>query len=78
MKVTVNKTDGKNGAIVRICTVDINGKLTRVGTINFAEDGTTGAKSADVTGIEGKIVRVEVSSFGGALKNFKYTLATAQ
>lgn len=78
MKVTVNKTNGNNGAIVKICAIDKDGKLSRVGTINFAEDGSTGAKSADVTGIEGKIIRVEVASFGGALKNFKYTLATAQ
>jgi hypothetical protein len=78
MKVTVNKRDGGNGAIVKICAVDDKGVLTRVGTINFAEDGTTGAKSADVSGIEGKIVRVEVASFGGALKKFQYTLATAQ
>jgi hypothetical protein len=78
MKVTVNKTDGGNGAVVKICTVDINGKLTRVGTLNFAEDNTTGPKSVDVSGLEGKIVRVEVASFGGALKKFKYTLSTSQ
>lgn len=78
MKVTVNKTDGKNGAIVKICAVDKDGNLSRVGTITFPEDDSTGAKSADVSGIEGKIVRVEVASSGGVTKNFKYTLATAQ
>jgi hypothetical protein len=78
MKVTVNKTDGKNGAIVKICAVDKDGNLSRVGTINFPEDDSTGPKSADVSGIEGKIVRVEVASSGGVTKNFKYTLATAQ
>jgi hypothetical protein len=78
MKVTVNKTDGGNGAIVKICTVDKDGKLSRVGTINFPEDGSSGAKSTDVAGIEGKIVRVEVASFGSAVKKFKYTLATSQ
>lgn len=78
MKVTVNKTDGGNGAIVKICTVDKDGKLARVGTINFPEDSTTGAKSVDVSGVEGKIVRVEVASFGSAVKKFKYTLATSQ
>lgn len=78
MKVTVNKTDGGNGAIVKVCTVDKDGKLARVGTINFPEDKTTGAKSVDVSGVEGKIVRVEVASFGGAAKKFQYTLATSQ
>jgi hypothetical protein len=78
MKVTVNKTDGGNGAIVKICTIEQNGTLARVGTINFAEDSTTGPKSVDVSGVEGKIVRVEVASFGGVAKKFKYTLATSQ
>lgn len=78
MKVTVNKTDGGNGAIVKICVIDKDGKLTRVGTINFPEDNGTGAKSADVSGIEGKIVRVEVASFGSVAKKFKYTLLTTQ
>jgi hypothetical protein len=76
MRVTVNKTDGGNGALVKICAIDENGGLTRVGTLNFAEDNTKGPKSVDVSGIEGKIVRVEVASFGGALKKFQYTLAT--
>jgi hypothetical protein len=78
MKVTINKTDGGNGALVKICAIDKNGALSRVGTINFAEDNSTGAKSADISGVEGKIVRVEVASFGSAVKKFKYTLSTAQ
>jgi len=78
MKVTVNKQNGDNGAIVKICAIDKDNKLTRVGTINFAEDGTTGPKSVDVSGLEGKIVRVEVASFGRAVKNFKYSLTTSQ
>ena len=78
MKVTVNKTDGGNGAIVKICTIDTNGTLTKVGSIKFPEDNSTGAKSVDISGIEGKIVRIEVASFGGALKKFKYTLSTSQ
>jgi hypothetical protein len=78
MKVTVNKTDGGNGAIVKICTIEKDGRLARVGTLNFAEDKSTGPKSVDVSGVEGKIVRVEVASFGSAVKRFQYTLATAQ
>lgn len=78
MTVTVNKTDGGNGAIVKICAVDKDGKLHRVGTINFPEDQSTGAKSVDVSGIEGEIVRVEVASFGSAVRKFQYTLKTSQ
>ncbi len=78
MKVTVNKTDGGNGAIIKICTIEADGRLARVGTINFPEDSSTGPKSVNVSGVEGKIVRVEVASFGGAVKKFKYTLATSQ
>ena len=78
MKVTVNKTDGGNGAIVRVCAIDINAKITSLGSFKFDEDKDTGTKSIDVTGLEGKIVRVEVASFGGAAKNFKYTLTTVQ
>lgn len=78
MKVTVNKTDGGNGALVKVCAIDINGTITKLGSMKFEEDNKTGAKSIDVSGLEGKIVRVEVASFGGALKKFKYTLATSQ
>lgn len=78
MTITVNKTDGGNGAIVKICSIDKEGKLKRVGTINFPEDQDTGAKSVNVSGIEGEVVRVEVASFGSAVKKFKYTLKTSQ
>ena len=77
LTVTVNKTDGRNGAIVKICTADDNGTLKRVGTINFAEDNNTGSKSTTVTGVKGKVIRISVESFGGAAKTFKYTLKTS-
>lgn len=76
MTVEVNKIDGGNGALVKICAVDENGNQTRVGTINFAEDSTTGKKTANVSGIKGKIVRVDIHSFGSAIKKFQYTLTT--
>ena len=78
LTVTVNKTDGRSGAIVKICTADENGTLKRVGTLNFAEDNNTGSKSTTVTGVKGKVVRISVESFGGVAKNFKYTLRTSQ
>ena len=78
LNVTVNKTDGRSGAIVKICTADENGTLKRVGTLNFAEDNNTGSKSTTVTGVKGKVVRISVESFGGLTKSFKYTLRTSQ
>lgn len=76
LTVELNKTDGGNGALVKICTVDENGTTKRVGTINFEENSQTGKKTATVNGIQGKIVRIDVHSFGGALKKFQYTLKT--
>jgi hypothetical protein len=78
MKVEINKTDGGNGAIVQICTVDESGALKRVGTLNFPEDNKTGAKNTTINGIEGKIVRITINSTGSAIKKFKYTLKTSQ
>jgi hypothetical protein len=76
LTVEVNKTDGKNGAIVKICSIDKDGTVKRIGTINFAENDDTGKQSTIVTGVEGKVIRIEVASFGGVAKNFKYTLKT--
>jgi hypothetical protein len=78
MKVTVNKTDGANGALVKICSIGADGKITPHGNIKFDENNNTGAKSLDVSGLEGRIVRIEVASFGKAVAKFKYTLNTAQ
>lgn len=76
LTVEINKTDGGNGALVKICTVDEDGTTKRVGTIRFEENNQTGAQQAVVTGTKGKIVRIDIHSFGGALKKFKYTLKT--
>lgn len=78
MTIELNKVDGGNGGTVKICAVDDKGNLKRVGTINFPEDNSTGAKQTTVTGIEGKIIRVEVASFGSAIKKFQYKLKTSQ
>ncbi len=78
MTVKVNKTDGGNGAIVKICAIDKDQKVTRVGTINFEEKNETGEKSANITGIEGKIIQIEIASFGSVAKKFKYSLTTTQ
>ena len=76
LTVEVNKTDGKNAAIVKICAVDKDGNVSRVGTLNFAENADEGKQSTVVTGVEGKVIRIEIASFGSAVKNFKYTLKT--
>jgi hypothetical protein len=78
LTVEVNKIDGGNGALVKICTVDEAGNLKRVGTLNFAENNQTGPQSATVTGTKGKIVRVDIHSFGGVAKKFQYRLKTSQ
>lgn len=77
LTVELNKTDGGNGALVKICTVDENGVTTRVGTLRFDENTTTGPQQTTVSGTKGKIVRIDIHSFGGALKKFKYTLRTS-
>lgn len=76
LTVEVNKIDGGNGALVKICTVDENGSMKRVGTIRFEADNSTGVKKATVTGVQGKIVRIDFNSFGSALKKFQYTVKT--
>lgn len=78
LTVKVNKLDGGNGALVKICSVDENGTLKRIGTINFAENNETGEKTATVTGVKGKIVRIDFNSFGGVAKKFKYTVITTK
>ncbi len=78
LTIKVNKTDGGNGALVKICSVDENGTQNRIGTINFAEDNKTGEETATVTGVQGKIIRVDIHSFGGVVKKFKYTLKTSK
>jgi hypothetical protein len=74
--VKLNKIDGGNGAIVKICAVSEDGSMKRVGTINFAEDNQTGEKTANLTGVQGKILRVDIASFGGVVKKFQYKLTT--
>ena len=76
LTVEVNKTDGGNGAIIRVCTVDDKGNQQRVGSFRFEENNETGKKSVNVTGTKGKIVRIEISSFGGVAKKFQYQLKT--
>lgn len=74
--VKLNKIDGGNGALVKICSVDDKGNLTRVGTINFAENNETGEKTATVNNVKGKILRIDVHSFGGIAKKFQYRLSS--
>ncbi len=77
LTVSVNKTDGKSGALVKICTVDKDGVVKRVGTLNFAENNDTSTQQTVVTGVEGKVIRLQIASFGGVAKNFKYVLKTS-
>lgn len=78
LKVEVTKTNGENGGFIRVCTIDDKGVVKSVGTAKFEEKEADGTKTINVTGVEGKIVQIEVASFGGVLKNFKYTVKTSQ
>lgn len=77
LNIKLNKVEGGNGALVKICTVDENGVMNRVGTLNFEEKNETTEKTVNVSGVKGKIVRIDIHSFGGALKKFQYTLTTS-
>ena len=74
LNIEINKTEGGNGALVKICSVDDAGTVKRVGTVKFEETGETGKRSASLTGVQGKMIRIDIASFGGALKKFQYTL----
>lgn len=77
MTIEVTKTDGKNGALIKVCAVDDKGNITRpASNIKFEENEANGTKSVTATGIQGKIIRIQIASFGGVTKNFKYTLKT--
>jgi hypothetical protein len=78
LTVEVTKTGGDNGGFIRVCSIDANGAIKSVGTARFEEGAANGSKTINVSGVEGKIIQIEVASFGGALKNFKYTLKSSQ
>lgn len=78
LKVEITKTDGDNGGFIRVCSIDDKGVIKSIGTAKFEEKEANGTKTINVTGVEGKVVQIEVASFGGVLKNFKYTLKTSQ
>ncbi|MBX7173075.1 MAG: hypothetical protein K1X72_19045 [Pyrinomonadaceae bacterium] len=79
LKVDITKTDGDNGGFIRVCSVDENGAIKSIGTAKFEEKEANGTKTINITsGVQGKIIQIEVASFGGVLKNFKYTLKTSQ
>jgi hypothetical protein len=78
LTVEVNKTDGRGGALIRICKIDENKKFTSLKTIAFEEGNNTGTKRETVTGVKGHIVQVFIDGNGGVGKTFKYTLKTSQ
>jgi len=79
MTIEITKTDGKNGALIKVCAVDDKGNVTRpAANIKFEENEANGTKSVVATGIQGKIIRIQIASFGGVAKNFKYSLKTSQ
>ncbi len=78
LKVEITKTNGDNGGFIRVCSIDSAGTIKSVGTAKFEEKEADGTKTINVTGNEGKIIQIEIASFGGIAKNFKYPLKTSQ
>jgi hypothetical protein len=79
LTVEVNKTDGRGGALIRICSIDENKKFTSLKTIAFDEgNNAPQTKRETVSGVKGKIVQVFIDGQGGVGKAFKYTLKTNQ
>lgn len=79
LTVEVNKTDGKGGALIRICKIDENKKFTSLKTIAFDEgDNGPQTKRETVSGVKGHIVQVFIDGQGGVGKAFRYTLKTNQ
>ena len=76
LTVKVEKKGGKGGANIRICKIDENKKFTHLKTITFADDESTSAQSATVTGVKGVLIQVFIDGTGGVSKAFDYTLTT--
>ncbi len=75
--VKVTKIEGGNAAVVKICAVGEDGSMRNVGTIDFAKNNEAGEKSVTVSGVRGKILRMDISgSAAVAVKQFQYRLAT--
>jgi hypothetical protein len=70
------KTDGGSGVLVKICSVSEDGSMKRVGTISFDQNNESGEKVAALSGVRGKIIRIDVAGFGGVGKKFQYRLTT--
>lgn len=80
LTIEVTKTDGKGGAVIRICKVDENKKFTALKTIAFDEGNVSSpvTKRETVSGVKGHIVQVFLDGNGGVGKAFKYTLRSSQ
>lgn len=76
LTVEIKKTDGGNGALVKVCTIDDKGNLKREDAVSFPEDNSTDTKTMQISNVKGKIVLVQVASSGSAIKKFTYKLTT--
>jgi hypothetical protein len=72
--VTVKFTaDG--GSLVKICSVSEDGSMKRVGTISLAEKDEGGEKTAAISGIRGKIIRIDIASGAGKKLQYKFAVS---
>lgn len=74
LNVEVDKTAGGGGALVKICSVDEAGSIRRIGTIKFDAGSETGTRSVSLTGVQGRMIRIDVVSAGGRPGKFQYTI----
>lgn len=58
---------------IRVCAVGEDGQAKRVGTINFEESAVAGERAVSVSGVQSKIVRIEIT----ATTKIQYSLGTS-
>ena len=61
-----------------VCVVGEDGQARRVGTINFEESAAAGERAVSVSGVQSKIVRIEIAASGpAATTKIQYSLGTS-
>lgn len=75
--IRFTRINGQYAAIVKICAVSEDGSMKRVGTINLAEPDASRESAATVSGIRGKILRIDISGSGSPGKKLNYRLTTS-
>jgi hypothetical protein len=72
--VVVKKEKGQSGLIVKICTIDKDGKLTHQDTFELKEGNEEVSKGSPILISKGDVIQVEISGTGKTFSRAKYTL----